>query len=637
MPKNSAKRWTTDDASELYGIDRWGNGYFSISRNGNVLVHPDRNPDRSIDISELIDRLKLRGVELPILLRFDGILKDRLRQLKSAFATAIEGHDYTGTYRCVYPIKVNQQHRVLEKLIKYSSAHGFGLEAGSKPELLAVVAMANPDTPIICNGFKDATFIRMVMLAQKIGRTVIPVVEKYSELDLILKQARSVGVRPRFGMRIKLAASGAGRWKDSGGVKSKFGLTTTEVLRGLETLKKQEMADCFCLLHFHLGSQITNIRRIKQALIESARIYANLKKRGAGLQSIDIGGGLGVDYDGSQTDSNSSINYSLQEYANDVIYHFQTVCDEEDVPHPDIISESGRTIAAYYSVLVFNVLGVAQHDEQIAKSLPDNAELPLRTLAETFADLNARNLLESLHDAQTAYESVLELFGSGHLPLDRRSIAENLYWAICDRIRLMAGHMDHFPEEFDALNRTLCDTYFANFSLFRSIPDSWAIRQLFPIMPVHRLDSRPDRHAVIGDVTCDSDGKIDQFIGPRDVRQTLNLHQFDGTPYYLGAFLVGAYQEILGDIHNLFGDTNAAHVGVLANGKIAIEAVVKGDSVCDVLRYVRFDKTDLIHRLQSAVEQTVRDGAINHHEANDFLKSYEEALAGYTYLKESGV
>ncbi|MCH2211616.1 MAG: biosynthetic arginine decarboxylase [Fuerstiella sp.] len=636
MPENSTERWTTDDASELYGVDRWGNGYFSISPDGNVLVHPDRDPDRSIDIKELIDRLKLSGVELPVLLRFDGILKDRLRQLNSTFATAIEDHDYTGTYRCVYPVKVNQQRRVVEKLIKYSSAHGFGLEAGSKPELLAVIAMAGADTPIICNGFKDTTFIRMVMLAQKIGRTVIPVIEQYSELELILQQAQSVGVRPRFGMRIKLAACGAGRWKDSGGVKSKFGLTTAEVLRGLEVLDQRNMADCFCLLHFHLGSQITDIRRIKQALVESARIYADLKQRGAGLQSIDVGGGLGVDYDGSQTDSNSSINYSLQEYANDVIYHFQTVCDEAEVPHPDIISESGRTIAAYYSVLVFNILGVAQHNEHVVESLPDNAELPLLTLAETFADLNSGNLTESLHDAQTAYESVLDLFSSGHLTLDRRSIAENLYWTICDRIRWMAANMDHIPEEFERLDRTLCDTYFANFSLFQSIPDSWAIHQIFPIMPVHRLETCPQRHAVIGDVTCDSDGKIDQFIGRRDVSQTLNLHAFDGTPYYLGAFLVGAYQEILGDIHNLFGDTDAVHVDVPSRGEITIESIVKGDSVRDVLRYVQFDGVDLVRRMQSAVEQAVREGAINHHEAGTFLKSYEEALAGYTYLEESG-
>lgn len=634
MLQSALERWTTHDAAELFGVERWGNGYFSISPDGNVLVHPDRNPDRSIDIKELIDRLKQRGVELPILLRFDGILKDRLAQLNSAFTTAIDAHNYQGKYRCVYPIKVNQQRRVVEKVLEYSTAHGFGLEAGSKPELLAVVAMADPATPIICNGFKDATFIKLAMLAQKIGRTVIPVVEKFSELELILEQAEKIGVRPQIGMRVKLAARGAGRWKESAGAKSKFGLTITEVLRGLEILEQHGMADCFDLLHFHLGSQISNIRQIKQALVEAGRIYAHLKRRGAGLQFVDIGGGLGVDYDGSRTNFHSSMNYNLQEYANDVIYHFQTVCDDEQVPHPDIISESGRAVAAYHSVLVFNVLGVSQHQEQLPQSLPDDAELPLRTLHETYADLDVRNLLESYHDAQSAYESVLNLFNTGHVSLEQRSIAENLYWAICDRIRHMAVELEHVPEEFANLDRMLSDTYFANFSLFQSIPDSWAIKQLFPVMPIHKLDASPDRHAVIGDVTCDSDGKIDQFIDLRDVKRTLRLHRFNGEPYYLGAFLVGAYQEILGDLHNLFGDTNAAHVDVLENGEISLEAIVKGDSVRDVLQYVQFDGTDLIHRLQSAVEQAVRENAINNQEAGDFVKSYEKALAGYTYLEE---
>lgn len=634
MLQHPTKPWTAIDASELYGVERWGDGYFSISTDGNVLVHPDRDPERSIDIKKLIERLKQRGVDLPVLLRFDGILKDRLSQLNSAFAAAVDDHDYTGKYRCVFPIKVNQQRRVVEKVIQYGSEYGFGLEAGSKPELLAVVAMAEADTPIVCNGFKDTTFIKMAMLAQKIGRKVIPVVEKFSELDLILEQAAEIGVRPQIGMRVKLAARGAGRWKDSGGVKSKFGLTVTEVLRGLEILEHRGMADCFCLLHFHLGSQITNIRQIKAALVEASRIYVDLKRRGAGLQFIDVGGGLGVDYDGSQTNFHSSINYTVQEYANDVIYHFQTICDDEQVPHPDIISESGRAVAAYHSVLVFDVLGVSEHDETVPESLPKDAELPLRTLSETYTDLNTRNLLESFHDAQTAIESVHNMFSSGHLSLDRRSLAENHFWAVCERVRQLANSMDHVPEEIDSLDRMLCDTYFANFSLFQSIPDSWAIHQLFPVMPIHRLDSNPDRHAVIGDVTCDSDGKIDQFTGLRDVKRTLRLHRLDGQPYYLGAFLVGAYQEILGDLHNLFGDTNAAHIDVLENGEFALDAIVKGDSVCDVLQYVQFDGADLIHRLQSAVELAVREGAINHQEAGDFVQSYEEALSGYTYLEE---
>jgi arginine decarboxylase len=636
MLREATERWTALDASELYGVDRWSKGYFSIGANGHLFVHPDRHADRSIDMKELIDRLRLRGLDLPILLRFNGILQDRLLQLNAAFTEAIESHNYAGKYCCVYPVKVNQQRRVVEKVVEFGSDFGFGLEAGSKPELLAVVAMAEADTPIICNGFKDATFIEMAMLAQKIGRTVIPVVEKDSELDLILEQAAKIGVRPRIGMRVKLASRGAGRWQNSGGFKSKFGLTVAEVLRALEALERRDMADCFCLLHFHLGSQITDIRQIKQALIEVSRIYADLKKRGAGLQFVDVGGGLGVDYDGSQTNFHSSINYTLQEYANDVIYHLQTVCDDEQVPHPDIISESGRAIAAYHSVLVFSVLGVAAHNEDVPESLPEDAELPLQTLSETYNDLNSRNLLESFHDAQSALETALNLFRSGHLPLDQRSIAENLYWAICDRIRRMASTLDHLPEEFDGLDRMLSDTYFANFSLFQSIPDSWAIQQLFPVMPIHRLDSPPERHAVIGDVTCDSDGKIDQFIDLRDVKRTLKLHRFDGTPYYLGAFLIGAYQEILGDLHNLFGDTDTAHVDLMANGDVALDAIVKGDTVREVLRYVQFDGSELINRLQTAVEQAVRRGTIDHLQAGRFVKFYENALSGYTYLEEPG-
>lgn len=636
MIGEAAERWVTQDASDLYDVPRWGKGYFSISKAGTLLVHPNRNPNQSVDMKELVDRLQMRGMDLPILLRFNGILRDRMHEIAAAFSRAIADHDYQGKYSCVYPIKVNQQRQVVEKIVEYGRELGFGLEAGSKPELLAVVAMTDADTPIICNGFKDAEFIEMAMLAQKIGRRVIPVVEKYTELEMILKYAEKVGVRPQIGMRVKLAARGSGRWQGSGGFRSKFGLTVSEVLRGAAELESRGMADCFKLLHFHLGSQITNIRHVKSALTEAGRIYSDLVKRGAGVDIIDVGGGLGVDYDGSQTNFESSVNYTLQEYANDVVYHLHTVCEDAGVPHPNIISESGRAIAAYHAVLVFGVLGVSGlgNGVTVPDAFPDEYEQPLHTLLETHKQIVPRNLLESFHDAQQALDMAMNLFAAGYLPLDQRSIAETLFWAICRKLREQVRELEYTPDELKGLDRMLSDTYFCNFSLFQSMPDSWAIKQLFPVMPIHRLDERPIRHAVLGDVTCDSDGKIDQFIDLRDVKHSLRLHEYDGSPYYLGSFLIGAYQEILGDLHNLFGDTNTVHVDVAENGEVVFGELVKGDTVHEVLRYVSFHYGDLVNRLQGAVETAVQSGLLDHAEAGRFVKFYEAALHGYTYLEE---
>ncbi|MDP9171896.1 MAG: biosynthetic arginine decarboxylase, partial [Acidobacteriota bacterium] len=548
-------RWSTHDASDLYDVASWGKGYFSVSDAGNVLVHPEKDPARSIDVKQLIDTLVLRGIQLPILIRFAEILKHRLGELHDAFDVAIREHKYNGGYCCVYPIKVNQQRQVVEEVLEFGKPYKFGLEAGSKPELLAVMALADNDTPIICNGFKDDEYIEMAMLAQKIGRKIIPVIEKYTELSLIAKYAEKIGVRPTIGIRAKLASRGSGRWKSSGGYRSKFGLSTTEVMRALQELKLWGMSDCLQLLHFHLGSQITNIRQVKAAVNEAARLYAEMWRTGAtGLKFLDVGGGLGVDYDGSQTDFESSVNYTLQEYANDIIYHAQAVCDETGVPHPTIITESGRAIAAYHSALVFNVLGVSGlGEEEVPKELPVDPEQPLIDLQETYRSVNSRNLLEAYHDAQQALDSALNLFSLGYLPIEQRCIAENLFWGICRKVQKMSRELDYVPEELEGLDAMLSDTYFCNFSLFQSMPDSWAINQLFPIMPIHRLKEKPLRHAVLGDITCDSDGKVDQFIDRRDVKKTLPLHSFTGAPYVLGAFLVGAYQEILGDLHNLFG------------------------------------------------------------------------------------
>jgi arginine decarboxylase len=627
--------WTTVDASELYEIARWGKGYFGISEAGHVRVHPTKEAGRSIDLKQLIDQLQLRGITLPTLIRFRDVLQHRLRDIQEAFQVAITQHEYSGRYICVYPIKVNQQRQVVEEVLEFGRQYGFGLEAGSKPELLVVAALADNDTPIVCNGFKDAEFIEMAMLAQKIGRRIIPVVEKYTELALILEYAAKIGVRPTIGMRVKLAARGGGRWQSSGGFRSKFGLTVGEMLRGLEELKALGMADCFQLLHFHLGSQIPNIRVVKGALNEAARVYVELVKAGAGLRYMDVGGGLGVDYDGSQTNFESSVNYTLEEYANDVVYHLQTVCDEAKVPHPTIISESGRAIVAYHSVLVLNVLDVSElGDEYVPKAATPEMEQPLIDLIDTYDGLTARNALESYHDAQQALDMAMNLFSGGYLPLDQRSLAENLYWAICMKVRALTRALEELPEDLQSLDESLSDTYFCNFSLFQSVPDSWAIKQLFPIMPIHRLNERPDRVGVLGDITCDSDGKVDQFIDRRSIRRALPLHRFAGGPYYLGIFLVGAYQEILGDLHNLLGDTHTVHVSLDATGDVVLDAVIKGDTVREVLKYVGFSAEALVAKLRSDVETAVRAGRLDFEESGRLLQFYEDGLNGYTYLEE---
>jgi arginine decarboxylase len=628
--------WTVADAGELYEIDRWGKGYFSIDKSGHVLVHPTKEPARAIDLKQLVDHLQLRGIGLPILVRFRDILRHRLSDIYQSFQNAITQHQYEGKYICVYPIKVNQQRQVVEEVVDFGRPYGFGLEAGSKPELLAVAAVASNETPIVCNGFKDAEFIEMAMLAQKMGRKIIPVVEKYTELGLVLEYADKIGVRPQIGMRVKLAARGGGRWQSSGGYRSKFGLTVAEILRGLEELKSRGMEDCFKLLHFHLGSQIPNIRVVKGALNEAARIYTELVKAGAGLEFIDVGGGLGVDYDGSQTNFESSVNYTLEEYANDVVYHLQTVCDDAQVKHPTIVSESGRAVVAYHSVLIFNVLGVSGFGEE---RLPDAAaveemEQPLVDLYETYQSVSPRNALESFHDAQQALDMAMNLFMGGYLPIEQRSHAESLFWAICVKLQKIVQEMPEVPEDLQTLDETLATTYFGNFSLFQSCPDAWAIKQLFPVIPIHRLNEPPSAHAVIGDITCDSDGKIDRFVDRRDVKRTLPLHGVNGEPYYLGVFLVGAYQEILGDLHNLFGDTHAVHVSLDDKANVVLDAVVKGDTVREVLDYVEFKADDLVQKFRADVESAVREGRLDFTQAGRFLQFYEDGLRGYTYLEE---
>ncbi len=635
---HSAKAWTSNDSSELYDVERWGKGYFSVGENGHVLVHPDKDPSRAIDLKELTDTLVLRGISPPILIRLADILKHRLDEIHGAFKEAMEDHGYQGNYCCVYPIKVNQQRQVVEEVLEFGRPYGYGLEAGSKAELLAVLAIADNETPIICNGFKDDEYIEMVMLAKKIGRNIIPVVEKATELDFITRHSRRVGVRPRIGLRVRLASQGAGRWTQSGGYRSKFGLTAGEALSAVQSLKATGMADCIELLHFHLGSQISDIRQIKAAVIEGARMYAELARHGAGMKFIDVGGGLGIDYDGSQTDFDSSVNYTLQEYANDVVFHIQNVCEEAEIPHPTIVSESGRAIVAYHGVLVFDVLGVSElgpREDQDFPQASEDDEQPVYDLQQTHDELDLGNILESFHDAQQAFDQALNLFSLGYLPLEQRVLAENLYWRIRRRVSKLASQLEYVPDELVGLESALSDTYFCNFSVFQSMPDAWAIKQLFPIMPIQRLDEKPSRKAVLGDISCDSDGKVDRFIDRRELKQTLSLHPFDKPPYYIGAFLVGAYQEILGDLHNLLGDTNAVHVSLGDDGNVILDAVIKGDTVREVLNYVEFSAESLLSDFRRDVEAALREGKIGYEESGRLLRFYEEGLEGYTYMEES--
>jgi arginine decarboxylase len=629
-----ASSWTIEDAIETYGISQWGKEYFGINAAGHVTVHPNKQPGQAIDLKELVDQLQARGIQLPILLRFTDILRHRMGEIHDAFRAAIREYEYEGRYCCVYPIKVNQQRHVVEEILDFGKPFHFGLEAGSKPELLAVLALTDLETPIICNGFKDDEFIKMTMLARKIGKQIIPVVEKFTELETIVRHAQELNVRPAIGVRAKLVTRGAGRWKSSTGFRAKFGLTLTEILEAFEYLKQRGMEDCFQLLHFHLGSQITNIRNIKAALTEAARMYVELARVGAGVQYLDVGGGLGIDYDGSQTDFVSSVNYTLQEYANDVVFRIKSVCDEAEVKHPTIISESGRAVVAYHSVLVFDVLGVSNFDAyQAPPEISDEAPQPIADLFGIHRDLSKKNALESYHDALQAVDEAMSLFNLGHLPIEHRALAERLFWALCNKLLSIVREMDYVPEELQGLEALLSDTYFCNLSIFQSMPDSWAIKQLFPIMPVHRLGERPTRRAVLGDITCDSDGKIDQFIDLRDVRNTLELHPYDGQPYYLGAFLLGAYQEILGDLHNLFGDTNAVHVSLDEDGEIDLYAVIKGDTVREVLHYVQYSADELTASMRKDVERAVRMGKISLEESRQLLHFYESGLEGYTYME----
>lgn len=642
--------WTAADSAALYRIAEWGEGYFGVNEHGHVYADPIPEIENApeVDLYEVVCGLKERGIEAPVLLRFTDVLAHRLRKLSGAFATAIRENNYRGQFRPVYPIKVNQQHHVVAELSEFGRALGFGLEVGSKPELLAVMALTtpSPEQLIICNGFKDAQYIEAVILSTKLGRQIVPVVENVEELRLIIRYAEKYGVRPRIGVRVKLATTGTGRWKDSSGSRSKFGLYVSELLDMVELLETHGMLDCLHLLHCHNGSQVHDIRNVKAAVTELTHIYLELKRLGAsGLTMIDIGGGLAVDYRGDQSNTDSSMNYTVEEFASDVVYRIGSICDSMEVEHPTIVTECGRAMVAYSTVLVFNILGSTgprkfanpPEVEEFEAMWGDGDEIPqpILDLREALDSVSEDRLLECYHDAQQARDQVMALFSLGYVSLPMRALAERLFWSTCARIRAVRDRVGDASEELLELDEVLSDVYFGNFSLFQSLPDSWAIDQLFPIMPIHRLNERPKRKATFADVTCDSDGKIDQFVAEGYTQRTLDVHPLDENEYYIGVFLVGAYQETLGDLHNLFGDAHAVHIRV-EEGDWSIEEIVKGDTSKEVLGYVQYDASGFLKQMSQDCERAVKAGRLSAAETKRLMEFYENGLNSYTYLSTDG-
>ena len=629
------RKWRIEDSAELYNINGWGLKYFSTTEKGHVAVTP-REGYASVDLKELMDELQVRDVTAPVLLRFPDILDNRIEKISKCFKQAADEYGYTAQNFIIYPIKVNQMRPVVEEIVSHGKKFNIGLEAGSKPELHAVLAInTDKNSLIICNGYKDENYIELALLAQKMGRRIFLVVEKLNELKLIADISKRLKIRPNIGIRIKLASSGSGKWEESGGDGSKFGLNSSELLDALDFLERTKMTDCLKLIHFHIGSQITKIRRIKNALKEASQFYVQLQNMGFHVEFVDIGGGLGVDYDGTRSSSSeSSMNYSIQEYVNDSVSALVDACVKNDLPQPNIITESGRSLTAHHSVLVFEVLETTSlpiWDEK--EELGENPHELVDELYKIWDNMNQPRLLESWHDALQIREEALDLFGLGLLDLRTRAQIEQLFWSVAREVNEIASDMKHAPEELRKISKLLPDKYFCNFSLFQSLPDSWSIDQLFPIMPISRLDERPDRTATIQDITCDSDGKINNFISPHGSNSHLAVHALNNKePYYIGVFLVGAYQEILGDMHNLFGDTNAIHVSVYKD-RYEIDQVIDGETVAEVLDYVQFSPKKLVRSVETWVTSSMKAGVITPEEGREFLSNYRSGLYGYTYLE----
>lgn len=629
------RKWRIEDSEVLYNINGWGVNYFGINEKGNVYVTPRKNGVQ-VDLKELVDELALRDVGVPVLVRFPDILDNRIEKTSTCFEKAAQEYDFKGENFIIYPIKVNQMRPVVEEIISHGKKFNLGLEAGSKPELHAVIAVnTDSDSPIICNGYKDQNYIELALLAQKMGKRIFLVVEKLNELNIIARTSKKLNVRPNIGIRIKLASSGSGKWEESGGDASKFGLTSSELLEALDFLEKNDLKDCLKLIHFHIGSQITKIRRIQTALREASQFYIQLHKMGYDVEFVDCGGGLGVDYDGTRSsNSESSVNYTIQEYVNDCVYTFVDAANKNGIRHPNLITESGRSLAAHHSVLVMQVLETASlpRMDENWEPAPDAHQL-VKDMYEIWDHLNPRTLLEDWHDAQQIREESLDLFSHGIVDLRTRADIESMYWSVTREVNMLAQTQKHIPEELWSLDKLLADKYFCNFSLFQSLPDSWAIDQLFPIMPIQRLDERPDRQATIQDITCDSDGKIANFVTNSYISHSLPVHTLNNRdPYYIAVFLVGAYQEILGDMHNLFGDTNAVHVTVNDKG-YSINKTIDGETVAEVLEYVQYEPKKLVRRLETWVSKSIQEGVISLEEGKEFLNNYRSGLYGYTYLE----
>ena len=639
--------WSPRQSADLYRVSDWGAGFFSVSEDGHLRVHPrggetsstgaSAAASPSIDLPNLVGELERRGLRRPMLIRFSDILARRIEALAACFEEAVAEHDYDGRWRGVYPIKVNQQAHLVEELVEFGAPFGVGLEAGSKPELLVALALLDtPDALLVCNGYKDRAYVETALLAQRLGRTPIIVVDRYHEIDLIVKASAALGIRPHIGLRARLATVGSGRWIESSGERSKFGLSADEMVRAVDRLRAEGLLDCVELLHFHMGSQITSIRAHKDALREAMRIYVGLHGLGAtGLHLLDVGGGLGVDYVGSGTDHASSMNYSMQEYANDIVFAAFTACEEAGIPAPDIVTESGRAMVAHQSVLVFDVIGVNRDPVPATLTPPgDDDHAVLHAMHEAAESITPDTLSECYHDLVHGRDEAASLFSLGYLDLRGRAISERLFHAGCARIGRILDQLGETPDEFEDLARLLTDTYFGNFSIFQSTPDAWAIKQVFPVMPIHRLDEEPSRNAIVVDLTCDSDGRLDRFIGEHEDQPSLRLHPWNGSPYFLAVFLVGAYQEILGDLHNLFGDTDAVHVRLDDEGGYSVEHFVEGDAVEQVLAYVQYDRRRLTERVRRTLEQALREGRIGLEDSARLRKRFDQGLAEYTYLSD---
>ena len=642
--------WAIEDSEELYRINGWGEPYFSINAAGHVTVSPKGDRGGSLDLYELANALKQRNLGLPLLIRFSDILQDRIERLNACFAKAIARYNYPGVYRGVFPTKCNQQRHIIEDLVRFGKPHQFGLEAGSKPELMIVLSMLDtPGALVVCNGYKDQEYVEMATLAQRLGHTAIVVIEQIEEVDLAIEASQKLGLKPILGIRAKLSTKGIGRWGTSAGDRAKFGLTIPEILKAVERLKAADMLDSLQLLHYHVGSQISAISVIKDAIREASQIYAELVKLGAEMKYLDVGGGLAVDYDGSKTNFHASKNYNMQNYANDIVAEVKETCEERNLPAPTLISESGQALAAHQSVLVFDVLGTSDVTFEEPEPAADAEHLIIRNLYETYKSISVETYQEAYHDATQFKGEAISLFGFGYVSLTERARAERLYWACCAKILAIVRQQDYVPDDLEDLEKIMASIYYINLSVFQSAPDIWAIDQLFPIMPIHRLDEEPTQRATLADLTCDSDGKIDQFIDLRDVKSVLELHSLKQAtqpdtatptqaihpaayePYYLGMFLSGAYEETMGNLHNLFGDTNAVHIKLTPEG-YQIEHVVKGDTIREVLGYVQYDSEDLIENIRRRSEQALQENRITLQEAQRLLQNYERSLSSYTYL-----